>query len=108
MPQWTDIGPADDYRNTPRKCVSLQHCHLIVFNVDQKLYAVRNSCPHAGLPLSDGDLNGKVLTCPFHGYAFNIEDGRNIDFPDDSPATTYPVRETDSGRVEVDVEPQGG
>ena len=105
MPQWTDIGPAEDYRNAARKCVTLAQAHLIVFHVDQKFYAIRNTCPHAGLPLSDGELKGKVITCPFHGYAFNIENGKNIDFPDDSPVTIYPVRTTDAGRVEVDMEP---
>ncbi len=66
---------------------------LVVMRVEGDWFAVRNTCPHAGLPLGEGDLRGHVLTCPFHGYAYNIKNGRNIDWPEDEmPVKTFPVR----------------
>lgn len=40
-----------------------------------QLYAFRNRCPHAGGPLSAGDVRGGEVTCPRHGWAFRLVDG---------------------------------
>jgi nitrite reductase/ring-hydroxylating ferredoxin subunit len=59
------------------------------------------------MPLGEGELAGKIITCPFHGYAFDITTGRNVDFPDDAPATRLPVRR-EGDRIMVDLEPGEG
>ena len=57
------------------------------------------------MPLGEGDLTGKVLTCPFHGYAYNIETGKNVDFPDtEQPVHTIPIRVTEAGVMQADLE----
>lgn len=38
-------------------------------------YAVDNDCPHAHSPLSDGEINGDTLTCPLHGWQFDLKTG---------------------------------
>ena len=40
-----------------------------------ELYATADACPHAGGPLSEWDLNGFLVTCPFHAWEFDIRDG---------------------------------
>ena len=40
-----------------------------------ELHATADSCPHAGGPLSEGDLDGFLVTCPFHAWEFDIRDG---------------------------------
>ena len=72
-------------------CVSADGRDLVVCRVDDAYFAFDNICPHAGLPLGDGELTGCVITCPYHGYAFNIRTGANVDYPDDPAVATYPV-----------------
>ena len=45
-------------------------------NVDGTFYAIDNVCLHHGGPLGGGVLNGKAVTCPWHGAKFDIRDGR--------------------------------
>ncbi|HEY7727013.1 MAG TPA: Rieske 2Fe-2S domain-containing protein [Candidatus Eisenbacteria bacterium] len=58
---------------------------------DGTLYALRNQCPHMGGELGEGVLNGDIVTCPWHGWQFDVKTGRN-------PAAalvavrTFPVR----------------
>ena len=40
---------------------------IVVANVGGKIYAMRGVCNHQGGPLSEGELNGNVITCPWHG-----------------------------------------
>lgn len=39
-------------------------------------YAVDNDCPHAHSPLSEGEVDGDTLTCPLHGWQFELKTGR--------------------------------
>ena len=48
---------------------------LAVVNADGEIYAVDSTCPHAGGPLADGQLEGCMLTCPLHGWSFDVRDG---------------------------------
>jgi 3-phenylpropionate/trans-cinnamate dioxygenase ferredoxin subunit len=76
---------------------------VVIFHHDEGWFAVADSCPHAGMPLGGGDLRGCVLTCPFHGYAYNIKTGANLDFPDmEPPVATYAVK-IEGGDVMVDM-----
>ncbi len=38
-------------------------------------YALSNTCPHAGGPLGDGKLAGNIVTCPYHGWKFDVTTG---------------------------------
>lgn len=40
-----------------------------------RVHAVSGTCPHAGGPLGDGELNGTELTCPYHGWSFDVVTG---------------------------------
>ena len=104
MTQWIDIGKEGEYSEEALKCVSAGDREVVICQVDGQLAAVSNICPHAGLPLSDGELRGKVLVCPFHGYAYNVLTGRNTAFPyEEPPLKTFPLRCTDAGRIEVEI-----
>lgn len=80
---------------------------VAVFNVDGSLYAMDGVCPHAGGPLGEGTLTRSVVTCPWHGWQFDVTTGRHclnarithptfpvsvvgdevfVELPDDKPA----------------------
>lgn len=94
MANWTDaIALADIPDGQTKLCLTVAGRPVVLLHVEAQWYAIRNECPHAGLPLGEGEVRGRVITCPFHGYAYNVTNGRNIDFPhDELPCRTYPVR----------------
>jgi nitrite reductase (NADH) small subunit len=50
---------------------------VALFNVAGTLYALDGVCPHQGGPLARGQLTGCILTCPWHGWQFDVRDGRH-------------------------------
>lgn len=45
-------------------------------NVGGSFYAINNTCLHRGGPLGQGVLEGKVVTCPWHGWQFDVTTGK--------------------------------
>lgn len=50
---------------------------IAVFNVGGEFFAIGNICPHRGGPLGEGELNGSIVTCPWHGWEFDVRTGCN-------------------------------
>ena len=50
---------------------------VALFNVDGAVYALDGVCPHAGGPLGEGTLRGNTVTCPWHGWQFDVSTGEN-------------------------------
>lgn len=48
-----------------------------VYNVDGEIHVLDGICPHAGGPLGKGTLNGSVVTCPWHGWQFDVTNGQH-------------------------------
>jgi nitrite reductase (NADH) small subunit len=48
---------------------------IAIFNVDGKFCAIDDMCPHRGGPLSEGPLEKQVVTCPWHGWEFDVVNG---------------------------------
>jgi nitrite reductase/ring-hydroxylating ferredoxin subunit len=69
---------------------------LALFNVDGAYYAVDNACPHRGGPLGEGDLDGRVVSCPWHGWVWDVTTGANMNNPT-VRVGCYPVIEEAGG-----------
>ena len=50
---------------------------VALFNVDGAFYAIDGICSHAGGPLGEGTLSGCEVTCPWHGWQFDVTTGRH-------------------------------
>ena len=48
-----------------------------VFNVDGTIHVLDGICPHAGGPLGKGMLRGNIVTCPWHGWQFDVSTGQH-------------------------------
>jgi len=68
---------------------------------DGGLYAVSATCPHAGGPLADGQIDGTVVVCPLHLHAYELATGRPR--TGQPPLRTFPVEVDSSGRVVVHI-----
>ena len=60
-----------------RECVAGDRI-IAIFNVEGQLHAIDGICPHAGGPLADGELQGCIVTCPWHGWQFDVSTGRHM------------------------------
>jgi len=67
----------------PGQCrvVEVEGKTLAIFNVDGSFYAVDNTCLHRGGPLGEGELDGKIVTCPWHGWRYDVTTGANVNNP---------------------------
>ena len=54
---------------------------LAIFNVDGQFRAIDNTCLHRGGPLGEGEVEGNVVTCPWHGWQYNVETGVCVNNP---------------------------
>lgn len=59
----------------------LSGLEVALFNVDGKIFAIENECPHMGGPLGEGDVEGCIVTCPWHGWQFDLHDGECQNMP---------------------------
>jgi nitrite reductase (NADH) small subunit len=50
---------------------------IALYNVDGQFHALDGVCPHQGGPLGKGELHGCIVTCPWHGWQFDVRDGRH-------------------------------
>ncbi len=50
---------------------------VALFNVDGQFHALDGICPHAGGPLAKGVMHDQVVTCPWHGWQFDVTSGRH-------------------------------
>jgi nitrite reductase (NADH) small subunit len=82
------------------KQVTLEGKEIAIFNVDGAWFALDNECPHRGGPLAEGELEGCILTCPWHAWQFDLRTGESL--TDDSKVGCYPVK-VEGGDVVVDV-----
>lgn len=74
---------------------------LVGRTVEGELIAACGTCPHRGAQLGGGRLDGKVVTCPWHEWSFDLSDGSGITNPQSS-LDCYAVAEVD-GQIVVEL-----
>lgn len=73
---------------------------VLLAKVDGQVYALDDTCVHAGCSLAGGSLNGTVVTCPCHGSQYDVRDGRVLNGPATMNEPAYDVQVI-GGMVEV-------
>jgi nitrite reductase (NADH) small subunit len=66
----TDIAPGQIRE------LQVQQITIAVANVGGQFHAISNTCLHRGGPLGQGSLQGHVVTCPWHGWSFDVTSGK--------------------------------
>jgi len=72
MPELTKVAQISDIPAGESIAVQCGRERVAVFNIDGAYYAVSDMCPHAGGPLSQGYVKGTRVTCPWHGWQFDL------------------------------------
>lgn len=50
---------------------------IALFHVEGTFFAIDGVCAHAGGPVGTGELNGCIVTCPWHGWQYDVSTGRH-------------------------------
>lgn len=72
--------------------VQLEQRTIALANVNGRFYAIDNTCLHRAGPLGQGSLSGTVVSCPWHGWTYEVTTGR-VTFNPEMGVHTFPVEE---------------
>ena len=96
--EWLEIGTLEEIPRLGARVVNVPEGDIAVFRTaEDEVFALRDSCPHKGGPLSQGIVHGKRVSCPLHDWKIHLTSGLAV-APDEGCAATYPVR-LDGDRV---------
>ncbi|MDI3515719.1 MAG: nitrite reductase small subunit NirD [Gammaproteobacteria bacterium] len=80
MTDWTRICPLDDIPRLGARVVQRAGgADIALFRTaGDEVFALHDRCPHKGGPLSQGIVHGRKVTCPLHGWNFDLQDGEAV------------------------------
>jgi 3-phenylpropionate/trans-cinnamate dioxygenase ferredoxin subunit len=122
MPEFIEIPGGSQLGNGQMKMFSVGGKEILLARVGDTFYAADNRCAHMGGHLSEGKLEGTVVTCPRHHSQYDLSDGRVIRWTDwtgiklslaklfrpPRPIKTYKVKVEDGkAKVELEAVPAG-
>ena len=101
---WYFAGLLSDVRDGGTKALSLAGEPIVLAREGDRIFALRDICPHRAVPLSSGCVKSGTVECPYHGWRFGLADGQCKEIPA-LPETadmdvsrigvrTYPIRQT--------------
>lgn len=76
---WTKALSLDELDAAGKAVVKLKGKQILLLKSGDSIYACNNRCPHEGFPLAEGTISeGCILTCNWHSWRFNLEDGETL------------------------------
>ena len=81
MSNFVSVAKVNDIPPGQGKTVQVAGKNIALFNVDGSFYAVDDTCLHRGGPLGEGELTGHLVTCPWHGWKYDVRTGISITNP---------------------------
>ena len=96
MTDFIKVAQSDELEDGELMAVEVDGEPVCLAKVDGCIYAFTDNCTHISGPLNEGELDGEVLTCPWHGAQFNVTTGKVLRGPARQDIATYPVRVEDN------------
>ena len=87
MPEFVEVANVNDLPIGRVMTCAIGERKIALFHTANGFFASDNTCPHRGGPLSEGDVLGNEIVCPWHFWTFNIESGACVGNPDFRVAT---------------------
>ena len=95
--------PLTELREGGTHRVVLDGVPVCLVRTDGEVYAINDTCSHADVSLSEGEVEGLTIECWLHGSRFDLVTGRPTGLPATKPVPVYPVK-IEGDDVLVDVE----
>lgn len=81
MSEWVAVVKSTEVEAGKGLVVDCQGKCLAVFNVGGTFHVMDNTCAHRGGPLGEGDVDGDIVSCPWHGWEYNVKTGQCANNP---------------------------
>jgi nitrite reductase/ring-hydroxylating ferredoxin subunit len=94
MGKFVKVATTDEMAEQPVRCVEVDGSKIALFDVQGEIFALSDTCTHRGGPLSEGELAGTTVTCPWHGAQFDVRTGGVLGPPAATGVKSYPVKVT--------------
>jgi nitrite reductase (NADH) small subunit len=76
------VGSINDFTPGQGKMVTVNGRHVALFRLGDEFFAIDNLCLHKAGPLCEGEIDGRdVVTCPWHGWSYQIRTGMLVQDP---------------------------
>ncbi len=98
--EWTPVLTDAELGEGEHRRVFAGEAAVLLVRDDGQLYALANTCSHAGGPLDEGELIDGCVVCPWHTSTFRLTDGGIVRGPASTPQPVYETRVRD-GKIEV-------
>ena len=92
MAQFRKAARTEDVPAGQGKIVKAGGKHIALFNIDGTYYAIDDTCPHRGGPLSEGEVACTTVTCPWHQARFDLKTGDVVNPPAEVGVSRFNVR----------------
>ncbi len=86
----SELGPSQ------AKTIQVKGETIALFNIGGTYHAIEDTCTHSGGPLSEGEVEGTTVTCPWHGAKFDITSGKVLSAPAPAGVKSYKVHLQDN------------
>jgi nitrite reductase/ring-hydroxylating ferredoxin subunit len=93
------VAHLDDLPIGSMKMVRVDNHRLCLVRTSEGVFAMDHACPHEGYGMTQGSLDGNLLTCAWHNWKFRVDDGACVIGEED--ITTHPATIDDDGTVRV-------
>jgi nitrite reductase/ring-hydroxylating ferredoxin subunit len=97
---WTPVLSEAQLGEGQHRRVSADGAPVLVARVAGQVWALANTCSHAGGPLDEGTVRDGCVVCPWHGSTFRLTDGEIVRGPASTPQPSYETRVRD-GKIEL-------
>ena len=87
----TPVAKISEVPNFGKKVISVSGQEILLVNIKGAIYACENECPHQGSLMTAAVVKEGTISCPRHGYRFNLVNGSCSDHPD-LTLRIYPVK----------------
>jgi len=101
LAKFVRVAEKSDLTDGSGKVVNVDGRSIALFRVKDEYFALANVCLHRGGPLGEGSLNGSTITCPWHGWKFDVRTGSFTVIPT-LKVPTYKVKEQ-NGSVMIEI-----
>ncbi|MBI2891830.1 MAG: Rieske (2Fe-2S) protein [Nitrospirae bacterium] len=102
MAEFVKVAKVAELEDRRPKIVNVKGIEIALVRMGEAVYALKNICPHKGGPVGEGEIEGTVITCPWHGWEFDLAQGGKSAMSEETRATVYDVRQDgDALLVEV-------
>ncbi len=92
MNDWKEVANLEEIPRLGSRVVAVEDGTIALFRTsDDRVFALRDACPHKQGPLSQGIVAGHTVTCPLHNWKIDLESGEAL-APDEGCTNVFPVK----------------